>query len=165
MGYGKNIKRAADAKGISIKRLAMKTGVSAPTLYSAIKRDAGIRYDIAMRVAEYLGISPDLICGHCSFENALDGESKIETFMSRISDDRRKASIESFIRTLMALNEDQFTVAETVLKKIQKMTFSEGIWLLELMDMIQHYAGSAEETADKVSEVENTAGHVTALTE
>ena len=64
MGYGKNLKAAADADGISLRKLGLMTGISPQTLYGAVKRDNGLRYDHALRIAEILAISPDFICKH-----------------------------------------------------------------------------------------------------
>ena len=44
MGYGANLKKILDEKGITIKDLSRKTGIAATTLYSLVQRDASVRY-------------------------------------------------------------------------------------------------------------------------
>ena len=62
MGYGKNLKNILDEKHMTVKALSRKAGISATTLYSVITRDSSVRYDHALRIANVLGISTDLIC-------------------------------------------------------------------------------------------------------
>lgn len=69
MGYGQNLKHILDEKHMTVKALSRKAGISATTLYSVITRDSSVRYDHALRIANVLGISTDLICK----ENPLSG--------------------------------------------------------------------------------------------
>ena len=62
MGYGQNLKNILDEKNMTVKALARKAGISATTLYSVIARDSSVRFDHALRIANILGISTDLIC-------------------------------------------------------------------------------------------------------
>ena len=48
MGYGKNLKEILIDYHMSVKELSRKTGIPATTIYSAIHRDATIRYDLAL---------------------------------------------------------------------------------------------------------------------
>ena len=47
---------------MTVKELSRKAQISPTTLYSVIARDSSIRYDHALRIANILGISTDLIC-------------------------------------------------------------------------------------------------------
>lgn len=62
MADGANLKRILDEKETNIRRLARKTGLTASTLYTVVKRDADIRFDWAIRIADALGITPGEIC-------------------------------------------------------------------------------------------------------
>ncbi|MBR4026442.1 MAG: helix-turn-helix transcriptional regulator [Lachnospiraceae bacterium] len=62
MGYGANLKKILDEKGITIKQLARKTGIAPTTLYSIVQRDASVRYDSAIKIAGFLDIPISAIC-------------------------------------------------------------------------------------------------------
>ncbi len=62
MGDGANLKKVLDIQGRNIRELSKKTGVTASTLYTIVKRDAGIKVGVAMKLAEELNISPVVIC-------------------------------------------------------------------------------------------------------
>ena len=62
MGYGKNLKNILEEKEMTVKELSRRAGISATTLYSVLARDSSVRYDHALRIANILGISTDLIC-------------------------------------------------------------------------------------------------------
>ena len=139
MGYGKYIKQAALEKGISIRRLGLITDISPDTLYSAIRRDTGLRFDQALRVAEYLEISPDLICGHCCFENNQDKKARTEALIAGIREGRKKELIQKHIEMLMEFDEDQLDIAEVLLLILKGKSLEEGIWLMNLVSAATHY--------------------------
>ena len=57
MGAGARLKAVLQEKGITIKQLADKTGISVNTLYSITKRDSErISFDIALRIADILKV-------------------------------------------------------------------------------------------------------------
>ncbi len=62
MGYGTNLKKLLDEKGMTVKDLSRKTGIAATTLYSIIQRDASVRYDSAIKIAGILDIPINAIC-------------------------------------------------------------------------------------------------------
>ena len=62
MGDGTNLKRVLDVQGRNIRELSKKTGVTASTLYTIVKRDTGIKAGLAMKLADELNISPTVIC-------------------------------------------------------------------------------------------------------
>ena len=62
MGYGTNLKKILDEKGLTIKELSRKTGIAATTLYSIVQRDTSVRYDSAIKIASVLDIPISAIC-------------------------------------------------------------------------------------------------------
>ena len=76
MGDGANLKKVLDIQGRNIRELSKKTGVTASTLYTIVKRDAGIKVELAMKLAEELNISPTVICE--------DFPSELEEAMKKI---------------------------------------------------------------------------------
>lgn len=74
MADGANLKRILDEKETNIRRLARKTGITASTLYTIVKRDSDIRFDWAIRIADALGITPGEICSKWN-----DAETDIST--------------------------------------------------------------------------------------
>ena len=62
MGYGTNLKKILDDKGMTIKDLSRKTGIAATTLYSIVQRDTSVRYDSAIKIAGILDIPINSIC-------------------------------------------------------------------------------------------------------
>ena len=62
MGYGKNLADAIKGKGWSVAETSRRSGVSANTLRTIIRRDSSVRYDHALRLANTLGIDIQLIC-------------------------------------------------------------------------------------------------------
>ena len=69
MGYGANLKKILDEKGITIKDLSRKTGIAATTLYSIVQRDASVRYDSAIKIAGILDIPINAICKDNPYDN------------------------------------------------------------------------------------------------
>lgn len=139
MGYGKYLKQAALEKGISIRKLGLITGISPDTLYSAIRRDTGLRFDQALRVAEYLEINPDRICGQCYFGDQQDTKAKTEALIAGLYEGRKKALIQKHIETLIEFDEDQLDIAEVFLIMLKGMNLAEGIWLMNLVSAALHY--------------------------
>ncbi len=62
MGYGANLKKILDEKGMTIKELSRKTGIAPTTLYSIVQRDASVRFDSAIKIAGVLDIPINSIC-------------------------------------------------------------------------------------------------------
>lgn len=69
MGYGANLKKILDEKGITIKELSRKTGIAATTLYSIVQRDTSVRYDSALKIAGILDIPVNAICKDNPFDD------------------------------------------------------------------------------------------------
>lgn len=64
MGLGKQIKKATKEKGMSLRSLAEKAGISYNTLYSITKRDSDrIGVDTIQRIADVLGVSLSELAG------------------------------------------------------------------------------------------------------
>ena len=62
MGYGKNLKEILKRKHMTVKDLALKTGIAPTTLYSIIQRDTAIRFDTALRISNILDVPINSIC-------------------------------------------------------------------------------------------------------
>lgn len=67
MGDGKRLKEILDEKGTNVRQLSFITGIKASTLYSCIQKDSSIRFDNALRIANYLNIDPMEICSSYPF--------------------------------------------------------------------------------------------------
>ena len=76
MGDGANLKKILNEKGMNVRTLARKTGISPTTLYSLIQRDSNLRFDYALRIANELEIDVKEICEASPFSGALK-ESEI----------------------------------------------------------------------------------------
>lgn len=76
MGDGVNLKKILNEKGMNVRTLARKTGISPTTLYSLIQRDSNLRFDYALRIANELEIDVKEICEASPFSGALK-ESEI----------------------------------------------------------------------------------------
>ena len=144
MGYGKTLKAAANAKGVSIRKLALETGVSPGTLYTSIRRDTGLRYDIALRVALYLGIRPDQICNHADFTTIFDGNRQMNVLMDMIREDRRNAKMKHCVETMMCCDFEHLQIMEEVLERMQKMDLADCILLLSVLKRIKTTSGSTQ---------------------
>ena len=70
MGYGANLKKILDDKGMTIKDLSRKTGIAATTLYSIVQRDTSVRYDSAIKIAGILDIPINSICKDNPYDDA-----------------------------------------------------------------------------------------------
>ncbi len=76
MGDGANLKKILNEKGMNVRTLARKTGISPTTLYSLIQRDSNLRFDYALRIANELEIDVKEICEASPFSGTLK-ESEI----------------------------------------------------------------------------------------
>ena len=87
MGDGANLKKVLDIQGRNTRELSKKTGVTASTLYTIVKRDAGINVELAMKLAEELNISPTVICEDFppELEKAMDHLEATYEFPYKIS--------------------------------------------------------------------------------
>lgn len=56
MGYGKNLKKAIEQKGWTVAKCARDMQISPQTLYTIIRRDSSVRYTLAVRLADILGV-------------------------------------------------------------------------------------------------------------
>ena len=71
MGDGKNLKKILDEKGMNVRQIARKTGISPTTLYSLIQRDSNLRFDYALRIANELEIDVNSICEASPFSGEI----------------------------------------------------------------------------------------------
>ncbi len=92
MGDGKRLKELLDEKGMTVAQLARETTINNQTIYTMIKRDANIRFDFALRIANVLGIDPGEICSDSSFsndDNKADVLPAMPSGLNSILDDNR----------------------------------------------------------------------------
>ena len=62
MGDGARLKEVLKEKNTNVRRLAAETGISATTLYSAIKKDTNIKMYNGIRIASALRVPLSSIC-------------------------------------------------------------------------------------------------------
>jgi len=108
MGDGAKLKEILDSKGYTVAKLSRETTISNQTLYAIIKRDTGIRFDFALRIANVLGIDPKEICSDENFSEDSTNEKEILPAMpsgldSVLDDKRVKRYINNSMYPLMAL--------------------------------------------------------------
>ena len=84
MGYGKTLKELLDDRGMTVKELATKAGIAPTTIYSIIQRDAAIRFDTALRIANILDCPINAICKDNPYK-----EMDIETLPKLPKDNQR----------------------------------------------------------------------------
>ena len=79
MGDGQRLKDILKEKNTNVRKIAMQTGISATTLYSAIQKDSSIRFDNALRLANALGVEVTDICTAAPFSEELASEDLYPT--------------------------------------------------------------------------------------
>ena len=86
MGYGKNLANAITARGWSVAETARRSGVNANTIHTSIRRDSSMRYDLALRLSNLLGIDIKLICRENPFsQTETDSLSKTDGLLSALN--------------------------------------------------------------------------------
>ena len=136
MGYGKNLKTAAETYGITLRNLGLMTGISPQTLYGAVKRDNGLRYDHALRIAEVLAISPDFICKHTPADVDKKAEEHIKRTMKQLTDAGKKEFICRQIQILMTYDHEHLAAVEHLLKRFGSMDLSEWECMKDIIEII-----------------------------
>lgn len=85
MGDGRRLKVILDERNMSVRSVAKQAGISPTTLYSIVQRDADIRYDFALRIANILDIETSEICSKMPYEHNT-GEEVLPKFPSGLDD-------------------------------------------------------------------------------
>lgn len=85
MGDGRRLKVILDERNMSVRSVAKQAGISPTTLYSIVQRDADIRYDFALRIANILDIETSEICSKMPYEHNT-GEEVLPQFPSGLDD-------------------------------------------------------------------------------
>lgn len=62
MSDSKKLDLILKEKNVCIKKMAREAGLPPTTVYSILRRDGDIRFDIALRIASVLGINVGDIC-------------------------------------------------------------------------------------------------------
>ena len=118
MGYGKNLADAIKEKGWSVAETSRRSGVSANTLRTIIRRDSSVRYDHALRLANTLGIDIQLICK----ENPYDvGEVEPSGHVRRSRADVRHA-----LRNLLRREDDGAAYAVGGVERLFLLVSDDG---------------------------------------
>ena len=108
MGYGQNLKKILDEKGMTVKELAIRAKIAPTTLYSIIQRDTAIRFDTALRISNILDIPIGFICKDNPYDD-------IET-LPKLPADKNKAK---------ALMDKKAYFSDRTLKLIKKFDYTE----------------------------------------
>ena len=92
MGYGKELKKCLDERGICVMELSRRTSISQTTLYSAIKRDSSVRYDYALKIADEIDIDPHRICANVpdTYVYMDDGMEQLIDVYKRVDDEQKR---------------------------------------------------------------------------
>ena len=152
MGCGKNLKTAADAYGISLRKLGLMTGISPQTLYGAVKRDNGLRYDHALRIAEVLTISPSLICKHTPADVDKKTEEQIKRTMKQLADAGKREFICRQVQILMTYDHEHLAAVEHLLKRFGSMDLSEWECVQDIIEVILRHHPARQDWEKKRSE-------------
>ena len=108
MGYGQNLKKILDEKGMTVKELAIRAKIAPTTLYSIIQRDTAIRFDTALRISNILDIPIGSICKDNPYDD-------IET-LPKLPADKNKAKV---------LMDKKAYFSDRTLKLIKKFDYTE----------------------------------------
>jgi transcriptional regulator with XRE-family HTH domain len=71
MGDGRRLKEILDEKGINVRQMAKRAGLTPSTLYAIVQKDSNIRFDWALRIANELDIDVNEICSASPFSGEL----------------------------------------------------------------------------------------------
>ena len=108
MGYGQNLKKILDEKGITVKELAIRAKIAPTTLYSIIQRDTAIRFDTALKISNILDIPVSSICKDNPYDD-------MET-LPKLPSDKNKAK---------ALMDKKAYFSDRTLKLVKKFDYAE----------------------------------------
>ena len=103
MGYGQNLKKALKEKNMTVKELSRLSKINSSTLYTCINRDSSIRYDMALPIANILGIDINLICK----DNPFRGEEEMPSLLweagGLLTDKNKKGYIDNQLLPVLKL--------------------------------------------------------------
>lgn len=88
MGYGQKLKGILDERNMSVRQLAKECNIAPTTLYSIVQRDADIRYDFALRIANTLDIPVASLCDDLPYSS----ETTLPGLPTMFGDDFNKKS-------------------------------------------------------------------------
>ena len=100
MGDGKRLKELIDRKGITVRKLARETGISATTLYSIIQKDTRIRLDNGIKIAATLNVPLPSVCGEeVMLGLEVIGKGKLRYDANIIAEEYRMSRLKEACRT------------------------------------------------------------------
>ena len=100
MGDGVRLKELIDQRGITVRRLAKETGISATTLYSIVQKDTKIRLDNGIRIAATLNIPLQSVCSEEKMPGLeVIGKGKLQYDGKAIADEYRMDRLKEACKT------------------------------------------------------------------
>ena len=100
MGDGVRLKELIDQRGITVRRLAKETGISATTLYSIVQKDTKIRLDNGIRIAATLNIPLQSVCSEEKMPGLeVIGKGKLRYDGKAIADEYRMDRLKEACKT------------------------------------------------------------------
>lgn len=98
MGDGKKLKEQIDLKGTNVRKIAKETGISPTTLYTIIQKDANIRFDFGLRLANALEIDVNEICSASPFSGDLTTEESYPPLPSGLNEALDSNRIKTYLK-------------------------------------------------------------------
>lgn len=98
MGDGKKLKEILDMKGTNVRKIAKETGISPTTLYTIIQKDAHIRFDFGLRLANALEIDVSEICSASPFVNSFSEEEVSPALPEGLNDALDASRIKTYMK-------------------------------------------------------------------
>jgi transcriptional regulator with XRE-family HTH domain len=116
MGYGNNLATAIKEKGWSVAETSRRSGVSANTLRTIIRRDSSVRYDHALRLANTLGIDIQLICKENPYDTGDVEPGLLKDYHGLFTEINRNSYIKRRMSVLLELfNYTEFPIVDELL--------------------------------------------------
>lgn len=97
MGDGKKLKECLDRKGTNVRQIAKETGIRPTTLYTIIQKDANIRFDFGLRLANALEVDVNEICSSSPFSGDMTEESAYPALPSGLNEALDASRIKTYL--------------------------------------------------------------------
>lgn len=136
MGYGKKLKGILDEKNMSVRQLAKECNIAPTTLYSIVQRDADIRYDFALRIANTLDIPVGSICGDLPYNPETTLPNLPDKFAGLNSDFYKKAYFSNRTLEIAKLfNYEEFPTLDRLIAEFYVLNDDARDEILSLMEI------------------------------
>lgn len=150
MGYGQKLKGILDERNMSVRQLAKTCSIAPTTLYSIVQRDADIRYDFALRIANALDIPIASICGDIPY----DKDSTLPGLPTMFGDERNKKAYFSN-RTLeiaKLFNYEEFPMLDKLIAEFYILDDESRKEIFKIIEM-KHEAHDDAERVEKLKKL------------